>query len=44
MLAEQQTETVIIQADIEAKHGKVMKVMDQIKAAGIDKIVVAGKK
>lgn len=44
MLAEQATDTVIVQADEEAKHGKVMKVMDQIKAAGIDKIVVAGKK
>jgi len=44
MLAEQPTEAVIVQADKEAKHGKVMKVMDQIKAAGIDKIVVAGKK
>jgi biopolymer transport protein ExbD len=44
MLAEQQTDTVIIQADEEAKHGKVVKVMDQVKAAGIDKIVVAGKK
>ncbi|WAJ69329.1 ExbD/TolR family protein [Catenovulum adriaticum] len=44
MLAEQATDTVIVQADEEAKHGRVMKVMDQIKAAGIDKIVVAGKK
>ncbi|MCU4674987.1 biopolymer transporter ExbD [Catenovulum sp. 2E275] len=44
MLAEQATDTVIIQADEEAKHGRVVKVMDQIKAAGIDKIVVAGKK
>jgi len=44
MLAEQATDTVIIQADEEAKHGKVVAVMDQIKAAGIDKIVVAGKK
>ncbi|WP_017444667.1 ExbD/TolR family protein [Gayadomonas joobiniege] len=44
LLAEQATDTVIVQADKEAKHGKVMKVMDQVKAAGIDKIVVAGKK
>ena len=32
ILAEQPTETVIIQADKEAKHGVVVKVMDQIKA------------
>ncbi len=44
MLAEQATDTVIIQGDKEAKHGKIVEVMDQVKAAGIDKIVVAGKK
>ena len=41
MLAESPTDTVIIQADREAKHGVVVKVMDQIKAAGIDKISIA---
>ncbi len=41
MLAEQPTDTVIVQADKEALHGVVVKVMDQIKAAGIDKISVA---
>ena len=41
MLAEQPTDTVVIQADKEAKHGVVVKVMDQIKEAGIDKISVA---
>ncbi|WP_105200547.1 MULTISPECIES: ExbD/TolR family protein [unclassified Pseudoalteromonas] len=44
LLAEQPTEIVIIQADKEAKHGVVVKVMDQIKAAGIDKISIAGEK
>jgi len=43
MLAEQPTDTVIIQADKEAKHGYVVKVMDQIKAAGIDKISIAAE-
>jgi len=41
LLAESPTDTVIIQADKEAKHGVVVKVMDQIKAAGIDKISIA---
>ncbi|MFN6969462.1 MAG: ExbD/TolR family protein [Rheinheimera sp.] len=41
LLAESPTDTVIIQADREAKHGVVVKVMDQIKAAGIDKISIA---
>lgn len=34
LLAEQPTETVVVQADKEAKHGVVVKVMDQIKEAG----------
>ena len=38
LLAESPTDTVIIQADKEAKHGIVVSVMDQIKLAGIDKI------
>lgn len=41
LLAESPTDTVIIQADREAKHGVVVKVMDQIKAAGIEKISIA---
>jgi len=43
MLAEQPTEVVIIQADEKAEHGKVVKVMDQVKAAGISRISVAAK-
>ncbi|RCU49408.1 MULTISPECIES: ExbD/TolR family protein [Corallincola] len=43
MLAEQPTDTVVIQADVEAKHGVVVKVMDQVKQAGIDKISVAAE-
>jgi len=31
--AESPTDTIIVQADKEAKHGTVMEVMDQIKAA-----------
>ncbi|NVK25151.1 MAG: biopolymer transporter ExbD [Gammaproteobacteria bacterium] len=44
MLAEQPTDTVIIQADKEAKHGVVVKVMDAIKSAGIEKISIAAEK
>ncbi|MFC3032346.1 ExbD/TolR family protein [Pseudoalteromonas fenneropenaei] len=45
ILAEQPTDTVIIQADKEAKHGVVVKVMDQIKATGDNlKISIAGDK
>lgn len=43
LLAEQPTEVVIVQADVKAKHGVVVEVMDQIKAAGIDRISVAAK-
>ncbi|WJG08347.1 biopolymer transporter ExbD [Aliiglaciecola sp. LCG003] len=43
LLAEQPSDVVIIQADAKAEHGIVVKVMDQIKAAGIDKISVAAK-
>ena len=43
MLAEQPTEVVIIQADEKAEHGKVVEVMDQVKAAGISRISVAAK-
>ena len=41
LLAEQPTDVVIIQADKGAKHGVVVKVMDAIKEAGIDKISIA---
>jgi len=34
MLAEQPTDVIIIQADKDAKHGVVVKVMDAIKEAG----------
>ncbi|MCV2883137.1 biopolymer transporter ExbD [Aestuariibacter sp. AA17] len=43
LLAEQPSDVVIIQADIEAEHGVVVKVMDQVKAAGIDRISVAAR-
>ena len=43
MLAEQPTEVVIIQADEKAEHGKVVEVLDQVKAAGISRISVAAK-
>jgi biopolymer transport protein ExbD len=44
MLAEQPTDTVIVQADKEAKHGVVVKVMDAIKSAGDLKITIAAEK
>ncbi|WP_137167695.1 ExbD/TolR family protein [Salinimonas lutimaris] len=43
LLTEQPTDYVIIQADVKAKHGVVVKVMDQIKAAGVDRISVAAR-
>lgn len=43
LLTEQPTDYVIIQADVKAKHGTVVKVMDQIKAAGVDRISVAAR-
>lgn len=43
MLAEQPTDNVVIQADKEAKNGVVVRVMDQVKAAGIDKISLAAE-
>ncbi|BDY05879.1 biopolymer transporter ExbD [Ferrimonas sp. YFM] len=43
MLAESPEASVMIQADKEAKHGIVVKVMDQVKAAGINTISVAAK-
>lgn len=44
MLAEQPTDTVIVQADKDAKHGVVVKVMDAIKSAGELKITIAAEK
>lgn len=43
LLSEQPTDIVIVQADQDAEHGLVIDVMDQIKAAGIDRISVAAK-
>ena len=41
LLAEQATDTVVIQADRNARHGTVVRVMDQIKAVGIANIAIA---
>jgi biopolymer transport protein ExbD len=41
LLAEQPTDIIIIQADTKAKHGVVIEVIEQIKAAGMEKIAVA---
>lgn len=43
LLAEQPSDVVFVQADENAEHGLVIKVMDQIKAAGIDRIAIAAK-
>ena len=43
LLAEQPTDMVVIQADDNAKHGIVVKVMDQIKEAGIAQISIAAE-
>ncbi|NRA71145.1 MAG: biopolymer transporter ExbD [Gammaproteobacteria bacterium] len=43
MLAEAPEAAVMIQADVDTKHGIVVKVMDQVKAAGIDKLMVAAE-
>jgi len=40
MLAESPEAAVMIQGDIDAKHGIIVKVMDQVKAAGIEKLMV----
>ena len=40
LLTEQPTDYVIIQADVKAKHGLVVEIMDQVKDAGIDKISI----
>jgi biopolymer transport protein ExbD len=41
LLLEQPTDVVFIQADTKSKHGVVIDVMDQVKAAGIDRVSVA---
>jgi biopolymer transport protein ExbD len=43
LMAEQPSDVLIIQADENAEHGVVMQVMDQIKAAGIDRISIASE-
>jgi len=43
LISEQPTDVVIIQADEDAEHGVVIKVMDQIKSAGIDRISIAAE-
>ncbi|MDX3772853.1 biopolymer transporter ExbD [Chromatiaceae bacterium AAb-1] len=43
LVAESPTDTIIIQADKEAKHGRIMEVMDQIKTAGPYIISIAGE-
>ncbi|QOL27163.1 biopolymer transporter ExbD [Thalassotalea sp. LPB0316] len=44
LLAEQPTDVIFIQADKEATHSNVVKVMDAIKAAGVDQISIAAAK
>ncbi|CAM3269185.1 MULTISPECIES: ExbD/TolR family protein [Shewanella] len=44
MLAEAPEAAVLIQADKDAKHGLVIKVMDSVKKAGVDKISVSAGK
>lgn len=41
LMAEQPSDVLIIQADKNTDHGVVIDVMDQIKAAGIDRISIA---
>ena len=43
LLTEQPTDYVIIQADVKAKHGLVVEVMDQIKDSGVQRISVAAR-
>lgn len=43
LLAEQPTDRVIVQADEDADHGVVVKVMDQIKAGGINRIIISAE-
>tara|TARA_R110002167_G_scaffold1441_27_gene6939 strand:+ start:1460 stop:1861 length:402 start_codon:yes stop_codon:yes gene_type:complete len=41
LMAEQPSDVIIIQADKNSDYGVVMDVMDQVKAAGIDRISIA---
>jgi biopolymer transport protein ExbD len=41
LMAEQPSDVIIIQADKNADYGVVLDVMDQVKAAGIDRISIA---
>ena len=41
LLLEQPTEAVFIQADVKAKHGVVIEIMDQVKQAGVDQVAIA---
>ena len=43
-LAENNTDTAVVQADKETPHGTVVEVLDQVKVAGIDKLSVMIKK
>lgn len=43
-LAENNTDTAVIQADKETAHGTVVEVLDQVKVAGIDRLSVMIKK
>ncbi len=43
LLTEQPTDYVIIQADVKAKHGRVVEVMDAVKAAGVARVSVAAR-
>jgi len=44
MLAEAPEAAVLIEADKEAQHGLVIKVLDKVKKAGIDKVSVSAGK
>ncbi|MBE1299147.1 MAG: biopolymer transporter ExbD [Alteromonadaceae bacterium] len=44
LLAEQASEVVVVQADSDAEHGKVVEVLDQIKAAGVNRIAYAANR
>ncbi|SET33298.1 ExbD/TolR family protein [Thalassotalea agarivorans] len=44
LLTEQPTDVIFIQADKGAKHSVVVKVMDAIKEAGVDRISIAAAK
>lgn len=43
LVAESPTDTIVVQADKEAKHGVVAQVLDQIKTAGNYTISIAGE-